>query len=158
MRGTAATSAHQVIAMRIVLLLAASTLAVTAGCSGSRSTATAALAPPPAPVKKAVEVQPQPKKANPNTALNGRWEPTDADGKKLYYLQLKNGGLASRSPATGATTARGTYKKLAGNKVAITYQSSRSAAPINLSCSLAGETRMTCSSADGSNTFSIVKA
>ena len=150
--------------MRIVrsvaLVSLAASLAALAACSGSRGpVTTAALAPPApaAPVKKAQPVR-EVAKASPNTALNGRWEPTDADGKKLYYLQLKNGGLASRSPTTNATTARGTYKVLGGDKVAIVYQSSQSSTPINLTCSLAGERRMTCSSADGSNTFSIVKA
>ena len=154
-------SVPQVNAMRIVrsalLLTACSSLVVAAACSTGRTT-TAALAPPSAPVKKAVVVEKQQPKANPNAALNGRWEPTDADGRKLYYLQLKNGGLASRSPSTNATTARGTYKVLAGNKVAIVYQSSQSSTPINLTCQVAGGKRMTCSSADGSNTFSIVKA
>ena len=149
----------QVLAMRIVrsvvLLAAVSSLSLAAACSGGRTT-TAALAPPPAPVKRAVEVEKKPA-ANPNAILNGRWEPTDADGKRLYYLQLKNGGLASRSPSTNATTARGTYK-VAGDRVNIVYQSSQSSTPINLTCSLAGAKRMTCSSADGSNTFSIVKA
>ena len=147
--------------MRLVrssfLLAGVGSLALLTACSGGRtSITTAALAPPAAPVKKAVAVKKA--KPNPNAALNGRWEPTDADGRKLYYLQLKNGGLASRSPVGNKTTARGTYKVLGNDKVAITYQSALSSSPVNLTCSLSGKARMTCSSADGSNTFSIVKA
>ena len=145
----------QVIAMRLVrsalLLAAASTLVAAGACSRGGPVTTAALAPPTVAVKQAAEVK------SPNAALNGRWEPTDADGKKLYYLQLRNGGLASRSPSTNATTARGSYKVTGGDKVSIVYQSSQSSTPINLDCSLSGGTRMTCSSADGSNRFSIVK-
>ena len=142
----------------IVLAAVLAALSLSAACSGRGGNVQTAALAPPAPERVAKPVEAKPARANPNAALNGRWEPTDADGKRLYYLQLKDGGLASRSPSSGATTARGTYKVLAKDKVAITYQSSLSSTPLNLQCTVAGGSRMSCASADGSNAFSLVRA
>ena len=128
--------------------LAVALAAALSACSSSGarapavSTGVAASAPIEAgPVKTAVAPAP-------GTALNGKWVPTDASARKVYYAQFRNGSFASRDPGSGAALARGTYKA-GSDSVSITYSSSTRKQTVKVDCKLQGESTMSCKSSTG---------
>ena len=84
----------------------------------------------------------------PGASLNGRWVPTDASARKVYYAQFRNGSFASRDPGSGAALARGTYKA-GSDSVSITYSSSTRKQTVKVDCKLQGENTMNCKSSTG---------
>ena len=140
------------------IALAATTLSapIMSGCSQ-----TAAYAPNGASaVTRAARPQaaaPVQQRVDPAAKLNGRWVPTDAASRKIYFAQFRNGQFASKDPGSGAAVARGTYRVTGANSVAISYSSSARKSVVNVDCTLQGEARMACKASNGA-TFSLVRA
>ena len=126
--------------------------------AASACSQTAAYAPGGSrPVLQAARPASAPVQQNPNAQLNGRWVPTDAASRKIYFAQFRNGQFASKDPGSGAAVARGTYRVTGADSVAISYSSSARKSVVNVDCKLQGPDRMACSTSTGGS-FSLKRA
>lgn len=142
--------------MRLPAVSSAVLFAAVAAASCSQQ---AAYAPGAQPVTRAVRPQAAPAqpKVDPAARLNGRWVPTDAASRKVYFAQFRNGQFASKDPGSGAAVARGTYRVTGADSIAISYSSSARKGVVNVQCRLQGETRMNCSASNGAS-FALQRA
>ncbi len=85
--------------------------------------------------------------ANPrNVGINGRWYPTDADARKVYYNEFRNGKFVSRSPDGAQTIAAGSYKTNANGDIQMDWYSEARKANASATCTQLSVNEMQCTS------------
>ncbi|MEE9375610.1 MAG: hypothetical protein V3V04_04685 [Rhizobiaceae bacterium] len=100
-----------------------------------------AVAPKPEPVK-VVKVKPKP------VGINGKWVPTDANNRKVYYNRFRNGNFVAKSPDGSATIAAGTYKTSPSGDIVMNWYSEAHKAHKTASCKKLSASEMQCTNGD----------
>ncbi len=106
-------------------------------------------------IAPALTPAPEPKKADP-TGINGKWVPTTAAAKSVYYNEFNNGKFVSRSPDGSKTIAAGSYKTLKSGNIQMNWYSEARKANASAVCRKLSATEMQCTS--GSSVFNLKKA
>ncbi len=85
--------------------------------------------------------------------INGKWYPTDANARKVYYNEFRNGKFVSRSPDGKQTIAAGNYKTQENGDIKMDWYSEARKANASATCKKLSLNEMQCSS--GGSVFNL---
>ena len=89
----------------------------------------------------------------PESRVNGRWEPTNEEARKIYYNEFRDGKFVSKSPDGTKTIAAGNYTADPSGSINLKWYSEARKANQSANCTMLNDAEMQCTS--GASVFNL---